>query len=328
MQLVKKIADFSTTYERILSEKDLRGTEFIWNLEAVRPFNEAIISWNGMRSGKGKWTLYVSLHQQHWSPWLKYAEWTPTTQKTFKTAPQDSFAETYQDAAQPKSGHCDALRVKIIAEEGATLFHLDSLYACLSHSPLTIREPPDLPPLLLSNVPRQSQIVLDHPRNTCMCSPTSTSTAINYLLRRKAIDPLLFASRSHDSEFDIYGNWILNTAEAYQQLNGAYRVYVQRLNDFTALYSHLKENCPVVVSIKGPIPGAPQVYNSGHLICVIGYENRRVLSIDPAAPDNESTFVSYALQDFLQAWSLRRNIAYLFTAVPGSGRKRISAERA
>ncbi len=313
MQFVKRTVDFSTTHERILS--NLKENEFVWNLETVRPFNEAIVSWNGLRPEKGKWTLYISLHQQSWSPWLKYAEWTPLTQKTFKTAPIDSFAETYQDAIQPKTGHCDSLRVKIIAEEGATLQHLDSLYVCLSDlSSLSIQPTPSLSPILLPNVPRQSQIILDHPRNKDMCSPTSTSTAINYLLRKHAIHPLHFASRSHDDEFDIYGNWILNTAEAYQHLNGLYRVHVARLNNFTALHSYLAKNHPVVVSIKGPIRGAPRVYTSGHLVCIIGYDNNRVLAIDPAAPDNESTFVSYTLQDFLKAWSLRSNLAYLFTA--------------
>lgn len=305
-------ADFSQTFEYLAAPES--QNELIWEMEKTDPYNELIVSWNGRRPQQGKWTLYVSLFQTEWSPWLKYAEWTPSTQKTFKSSPPDTFAETYQDAANPKTGFCNGFRVKMTAEEGADLLQLDSLYACLSNLQAhAIVSPGPLLPIVLQGVPRQSQMVLDHPRHKDMCSPTSTSTAIRYL-SRKEIHPVLFASHSHDDEFDIYGNWILNTAEAYQELDGAYRVHVERLNDFTHLHAHLCRGNPVVVSVKGPLPGAPKPYNSGHLICIIGYDptENKVICVDSAFPDNESTLTAYPLPDFLNAWALRRNIAYIF----------------
>lgn len=306
-------ASFTKTYEHLLSANQRGEKEIVWEQLEVSPYNEAIVSWNGLRPITGKWTLFVSLRQEEWSPWLKYAEWTPTSQKTFKDSPEDSFAETYQDGANPKTGTCDAIRVKLIAEEGADLSELDSLYICLSHLPdHRIIQSPPLFPIFLPNVPRQSQMTLNHPRHRDLCSPTSTTNAINYLLGLSLVDPIFFASKIHDDEFDIYGNWILNTAEVYGRLNGAYRAHVERLQSFEDLYAELYQGRPVVVSVKGTLPGAPQPYRSGHLICIIGYEDSSVICIDPAFPDNDSTFTRYPLDEFLQAWGRRYNIAYLF----------------
>jgi hypothetical protein len=310
-------ANFSSTYRYLLSPEERLQKELSWELGDTIAYNEAIVSWNGRRPEKGSWLIYLSLCQEgEWSPWLKYAEWTPTTQKTFKSCPENSWAESYQDAANPKEGKCQALRVRVVGEEGADLRELDSLFACLSYTPDYHQKasPSELSPVLLPAAPLQSQMVLDHPRCKDMCSPTSTSTALNYLLGYQAIDPIRFASRSHDDEFDIYGNWILNTAEASHQLGGRYRVHVERMKDFDAVHAQLVSRNPVVVSVKGSIPGAPQPYNSGHLICLVGYDPReeKVYCVDPAFPDNESTFVGYALSEFLKAWGVRKNLAYIF----------------
>lgn len=303
-------------FSRSLIDAEKQGLEWEWEISEIAPFNEAIVSWNGIRPNMGKWTIFVSLHQNSWSPWLKYAEWSPEEQKTFKSSPEDSFAETYQDGVNPKSGFCDGIRIKVAAEEGASLTLLDSLFICLSDLSQPLKsEPLPLIPVLLPNVPGQSQMVLDHPRGKDMCSPTSTSTAVNYLLGRRLIDPLQFASRSHDDGFDIYGNWILNTAEASHQLGGVYTVHVERLPQFSDLHRRLLQGLPVVVSVKGSLPGAPLPYKSGHLICVIGFDpaEGRVFCIDSAYPNNESTFVSYPIEDFLNAWNTRRRLAYIFS---------------
>lgn len=247
---------------------------------------------------------------------MKYAEWSARDQKTFKSSAPDSFAENYQDAVTAKNGFCEAFSVKITAQEGADLKQMDSLYACLSNlTRHAIFIPPRLQRVFLNALPLQSQMVLDHPRHQDMCSPTSTSTAVNYLLGRKEIDPVRFAEWIHDDEFDIYGNWILNTAEGYRQLGGSHRVFVRRLNDFRCLHAQLILGNPVVASVKGTISGAPKPYPFGHLICVSGFDPKeeKVYCVDPAFPDNESTFASYRLPDFLNAWGARRNLAYLFT---------------
>jgi len=273
----------------------------IWEETHTIPFNELILSWNGIRPKRAKWTFWVSLQKEEW---LKYAEWGPDSQRSFKS--KAAFAENDRDVVIPREV-CTAFQVRV---EGEELCQLHTLYACVSHlAHHTVILPEDLPPVFLQEIPRQSQMVLDHPRHKDLCSPTSTTTAMKIVAKR-SFDPIDFASRIYDDAFDIYGNWILNIAEAYHQLRSP--CHVERLADFSALHAQLMQGRPVVVSVKGEIPGAPKPYSVGHLLCVVGYERKTVYCIDSGFPDNASTFVGYGLKDFLTAWGIRRNLAYVF----------------
>lgn len=278
------------------------STNPLWEERDTCPFNELILSWNGIRPKQSTWTFWVSFHE---GEWLKYAEWSPDSQQTFKSI--GDFGHTNQDIAVAKevSTH---FRIKV---EGNELEKLHRLTVCLSHSahfsPLT---PQNLTPVLLKDVPRQSQMVLDHPRREGLCSPTATCTAINYLFPSKRLDPIAFASRVYDAGFNMYGNWILNIAESYNQTQSPCRV--ERLADFNALHAHLVQGKPVVVSVQGTLKGTLKSYDEGHLMCVIGYDGTQVYCIDSRFLTNEATYVSYELTDFLAAWGRRRNLAYTF----------------
>jgi hypothetical protein len=104
----------------------------------------------------------------------------------------------------------------------------------------------------------------------------------------------------HDQTFDIYGNWVFNTAATE-------KFRVTRLASFEELYTHL----PAVVSVQGPLEGAPLPYLSGHLLVVRGWEAGRVLVMDPAFPTHEETLTSYPIESFLAAWDRRRRLAYI-----------------
>jgi hypothetical protein len=146
-----------------------------------------------------------------------------------------------------------------------------------------------------------------------MCSPTSTSAVIQYL-QGCYIDPISFSSNVHDNAHDIYGNWILNTANAAAILGAGWHCWVQRLNGFDELYQQLEKRIPVVVSIKGPLEGAPLPYEEGHLIVVKGYDASKkcVLCMDPAYPTNTETNAEYPFEAFMHAWRRRRHLAYIF----------------
>ena len=286
-------------------------------MENVQPFDEWMCSWNGLRPKRGKWTFWASLYQNKWSPWIRYAEWGEKSQKTFQHAPQGSLVESYQDAVYPKDGLCSSFRLKVEAEEGADLTQLESFYVSVSTLAKLDTSLPSIPlsTVSLLNVPRQSQFKLNHPRAKDLCSPTATSTAINFLLRSNQVDPVAFAAKIHDETFDIYGNWILNTAEAHAELKGKFSCHVERLSSFAALHAYLTRALPVVTSVRGPLPGSFHPLTFGHLICVIGFqaETKQVLCIDSAFPENEQTLVKYALKDFIDAWGRRQNIAYVFS---------------
>lgn len=301
---------FSQTFHKSVPETS--RNEWIWELKPTPAFDEAIVSWNGMRPARGAQLISLSLYQNEWSPWLPYAEWSPSGQKTFQN--EASFAKTYQDAAQPKEGICSGIRIRVEGD----LQGLRSLSACLSHlAAYRQMDIPLLPAVRLKNVPLQSQMILPHPRHRDLCSPTSTANAINFLLGEKRVDPEEFAEKARDQQFDIFGNWILNTAEASARLGKAFRVHVERLSGFAALHQLLAKGTPVVASVKGVLKGAPQEYKWGHLICIRGWDpkERRIHCIDSAFPTNEATEASYDLDDFLRGWSLRKNIAYVFTGV-------------
>lgn len=286
----------------------------VWEEVGLRLFDELIVSWNGLRPEKGKWSFWVSLGRKgEWSSPLLYVEWGADSQRTFHST--GSFAKTFQDGIYPEEGTCDAFRIEVIAAEEADLSGLKTLFATVSNlKEHAIVDPGSLSSVFLSGVPLQSQIVLNHPRPRDLCSPTSTTTAINYLLKRPAVDPTQFAEQIRDRGFDIYGNWILNTAQAYCELQGSYPCHVERLNDFSELHRHLLHQIPVVVSLYGSLPGAPQPYTAGHLVCVIGYDakEKTVRCIDPAFPSSDQTEVSYPLSDFLNAWGGRYNVSYVF----------------
>lgn len=265
------------------------------------PFNELILSWNGIRPVRGPWTFWVALQK---GEWLKTAEWGPSSQRSFQNAA--SWGRIDLDVVSSNQ-LCTSFRVKV---EGEELDKLHSITAALSNTETHAASPSGLSPVLLEGVPRQSQMVLNHPRHKDLCSPTALSTALNYLAGTRWIDPALLAPLVHDNAFDIYGNWVLNTAESFNQTG--IPCHAARLPHFGALHEELMQNRPVVASVKGTLPGAPKPYPAGHLLCVVGYEAGRVYCIDSAFANSEETFVSYDLQSFLAVWGARRNLAYVF----------------
>jgi hypothetical protein len=108
----------------------------------------------------------------------------------------------------------------------------------------------------------------------------------------------------------------LNVAEASHHLGNQWMCWVERLNGFQDIYDRLIQNTPVIVSVRGPLPGSAQPYAKGHLLVVKGYDpsEKKVLCMDPAFPDEKSTLISYDLEDFITAWQRRGKIAYLFSA--------------
>ena len=278
------------------------------------PFNELILSWNGFRPKMGHWTIYIGLYRIHsfsWSPYLKYATWGATFQKTFQESTPN--IHSHQDVVSAKN-YANGFRYKIVAEEGATLETLQQIHVFCTDTNQPLLQKLPASSYSLKGIFPHSQMTLAHPRHRDLCSPTSTAAAINFLLRQKTVDPLQIAEQVHDSGFDIYGNWILNTAAAYEVLGGKYETYVARLTNFCAIHNHLKKNRPVIVSVKGTLPGAKVPYPNGHLMLIVGYdhEKRQVLCMDPRFDTEEETLVSYPIEAFLEAWGARRNLAYVF----------------
>jgi hypothetical protein len=159
-------------------------------------------------------------------------------------------------------------------------------------------------------------MMLNHHKKEVLCSPTSCSMLVSYLMKKR-IDPVLFADNAYDAGLNAYGSWPFNVAHAFEVCKGKYLFHVERLSSFSSLYHYLRKKIPVVVSVRGKIIGAPKEYNDGHLLLVVGWDqyHKKVICHDPAIAHSKETRVAYDARSFIRAWELSRRLAYIATGV-------------
>jgi len=306
----------------VLYRKPVQNTDFVftWTQTPTSEFDELIISWNALRPKQGEYVISVSVLslEQGWSDWHVYARWGAEGQHGGHTHCADHSLRIFQDTVELLEGkYATGFRIRVTASHGAALSDFYFLHANTTDSKNRSYEAGTTAQADIElKLPSISQIALFHPRRYDLCSPTSTTSVVNYLLKGKSTDcnPIQFASQIHDQSFDIFGNWVLNTAEAASLLGKQWHCWVQRLKGFDEIYRQLTKGYPVITSIRGPLKGSAAPYERGHLIAIRGYDaqNCRVLCMDPAFPSDAETNVSYALPDFLEAWTRRGRVAYLF----------------
>lgn len=295
--------------------------EGVWIEENLSPFDELMLSWNASRPIDGAFLFYISVKiDDDWSPWLLYASWGSVQQSSFLNMVEASSIKVYQDALEVLDGKkARGFQIKITPEDGALISDIHGVHVYTNGDKEKQLQPHDacLPTIHLP-VPGLSQMTLDHIRHKDLCSPTSTTAVTRYLSNNSAIDPVDFAQNVWDSGFDIYGNWVFNVAEAAARLGNAWDCWVERLHGFDHIYNYLSLGTPVIVSVKGPLPGSALPYAKGHLMAVIGYDslNQKIICMDPGFPTDNDTHVSYDLSDFVQAWSRRGYVAYVFKKRP------------
>jgi hypothetical protein len=299
--------------------------EVVWAKSTDEFFNECIVSWNALRPTKGFMTIWVSLkHRGEWSRWHRLAQWGPNFQRTFVNK-LNPYVHTKHCRVEMQHGSlARGFRVRVTFHKGADPTNLKALFACasrLDQFKLVIPKR-NLPSVGIRDVPRQSQMVLDHPRFRDLCSPVSTSMVVAYLWQKLynilptpsmpsfALD---FAKRAHDQGYlNIYGNWILNVAQAFEACNGDVFFRVERLNSFYDLYRFLNKKIPVAVSVRR-LRGGATPYANGHILVVAGWNRLKqcVICVDPAFAPSKVTLRAYPLRAFLRAWSRSSNLAYV-----------------
>ncbi len=301
---------------RSLLEFEKEKNIFFWEETKLNPFDELIVSWDAKRPAQGFYLIQVSLLLTEWSPWLNYAFWGAHDQYTFKEYLPESNLQVYQDVAEVLKGYkANGFRIRVIAQENASLEQFRTLHICATDRSTHKVNSKDSENVFINlGVVGLSQIALADEHCLRLCSPTSTTAVIQFLSNSATLLPSAFANRVIDSTFDIYGNWILNTAQASHELGEPWHCFVARFTTFNQIIDQLRKGYPVVVSVKGPLKGSALPYDLGHLLVVKGYdsENQEVFCMDPAFPTNELTDIKYALSDFLTAWRRRQGIAYVF----------------
>ena len=297
-----------------LSPSAQKEKSFIWEKTTISPFHELIIGWNAQRPSQGHYHISLSLKLEGWCPWFSYAIWGTNSQRSFEH--RLGPIHVFQDTVNMANGHAaSGWRVKVDAIDGSDLLGLQALYA--TTPPLQPPQKMDFFQDISLEVPKISQIKINDSRNMRICSPISTTAVVRFLNPKATLTPLEFADKVWDNHFDIYGHWVFAAAQAYAELGSEWETRVKHLSGFEDIYKSLLVGYPVVVSIKGPLPGSLHPYSNGHLLVVRGYNptQQKVRCMDPAYPENSQTYVDYALEDFLNAWQKRKNIAYIFHKV-------------
>lgn len=298
-------------YHRPLQKNDYQTPEVIWTVQKTNPFDELLASWSGKRPKKGFFKFEISIYSNNrWSAWVPYAEWNSTQQHLYGIQSSRDIPNFL------KGKQASGFRVRLTAHQGASLKSIRAVHvtttdnrthSIASHIPLSSS--------LLLNVPKFSQIALEHVDSTRICSPIATAAAVSYLASSEQLNLIEFMKSVFEPRAQLYGAWVLNTAQAAHELDNGWYCYVTRLNSIQAIIDQLNRKYPVVVSIQGPIPGSARPYESGHLLVIRGYDaiNKKVLCMDPAFPTNDETYVAYNVEDFLTAWRRRNGLAYIFT---------------
>ena len=304
---------------------DRSGNMIVWEQKKTDPFSELIVSWNALRPQQGYLAIWVSvLHQGRFSRWHHLADWGHKMQKTYLDN-NDSIVHTKHNRVELLHGNlARGFRVKVVFRGGAQPSSLKALFGCISrlNQRKEIYPDPTLKTVMTNGHTKISQFMLDHERKKDLCAPVSTSMMVSYFHKKHfgkrphysmSDYALNFAKNVHDQgDLNVYGNWNLNTAHAFDAMQGEVYFSAQRLNSFYDLYHYLSSGVPVVVSVR-KLKGGATPYASGHLLMVIGWNNKtkRVMCLDPAFSPHHATRKSYSLWAFIRAWGRSNNMSYV-----------------
>lgn len=164
------------------------------------------------------------------------------------------------------------------------------------------------------NVPFRSQKTPDPTLAGRLCSPASLAMALAFHGREVSVGEV--ASRAHDPDFDLYGNWPRNVQAAWEcGVPG----FVTRFNTWDAVEEHFRRGEPIIASIRAPrgvLRDAPYAeLDGGHLIVLTGFDGcGGVLVNDPAVGSEDAGRRVYAMADLTEAWmTLGRGTAYVLS---------------
>jgi hypothetical protein len=316
-------SDWTWAYRKRFSGSELENLAGKAHLTFVKTnipkFKQLIFSWNAHRPKQGYFTFYVQTRNaasQKWSNWYKIAEWGSAVQRSHlvKFGAQDP-ENVYVRLEQPWGVFANGFRLKVEAHGQAKLSGLRSLNTTTCDLNKFKIEPVASSLRLKSKkvwgVPKLSQMVLLHDDCKKMCSPTATAMLVGYL-NNQILDPIEFARSVYDHGLGAYGSWPFNVAHAFE-ICPKYTFRVVRLNAFSELYQYLQRDLPVVVSVRGYLPGAPQEYRQGHLLIVVGWDQAKqsVICHDPAIFGDDQVEHVYNISHFLRAWESSHRLAYV-----------------
>lgn len=285
----------------------------------VPEFTQLIFAWNAFRPEKGHFSFWVQARNattKDWGKWHKMIDWGSDVQCSY-TSPSDGHTQYLHVRLETeKNKFADGFRIKVMPHDGASLDYVHGVAASVANFTLFKPETIDkqfkkLASVRIPQVPQLSQFALKHANKDRICSPTSCTMLVRFLMKQQ-IDPLDFADKVFDTGLNAYGSWPFNTAHAFERSEGSMWFLPVRLNSFQDLHHQLNRGYPVVVSVRGRMLRAPKPYPNGHLLVVVGFDARRqeVICHDPAFSHHAKTVQRYAVAEFVRAWERSFRLAY------------------
>lgn len=295
----------------------------LFTQDKVQPFTQLVFSWNALRPEQGHFSFYVQVRDaatKKWGIWHHMVDWGKDMQQSYMSKSDGFSSYVHVRLETDDKKPADAFKVRVDSHNGAPLSLLYGMSAALSDfTAFKVESHKDidaLPSVHLSDIPLIAQLALDHEDKGRMCSPVSCSMVVNYLTQQYK-DPLEFAAGAFDAGLGVYGSWGCNMAHAFEKTDGKINFFVRRMNTFADVHQQLLLGMPVVVSVRGNLPGALKPFPHGHLLVIVGWDNdtREVLCHDPAAESDEQVFKRYPLEHFLKAWECSHRLSYIAESI-------------
>lgn len=314
---------WTNTYQKFFNEAEMVSHAYTlsslhekWD---VIPFKQLIFCWNAHRPKSGYFEFFGRVRDRQnkkWLTWHKMASWGSGIQRSYSDHKPQSHYEFVRLEMQ-NGCLADAFEIRAEVHEGASLSDLKMISVTVARldglrPEAAGRFSGRLDNVLIKGLPRKSQWRIQHPDEDKLCSPTALSMVVGYLMN-KPIDSKKFADDCYDQGLRFYGSWPFNIAHAFDICKGGRYFFVTRLDSFEDIHNKLKKGLPVIVSVRGDLKGAPKSFPNGHLLTVIGFDNKqnKVICHDSAFRRTHQVFHAYDLDDFLAAWEKSHRLAYV-----------------
>ena len=302
----------------------------LFSYDNISPFTQLVFSWNALRPEIGHFSFYAQVRDaatKKWGEWHHMADWGKTVQRSYMSKSDGFSSYVYVRLEIDNKKVADAFRIKVQPNEAAQLSLIHGFSVATSNFNLFKAEKNEcidqkLKSVCISGMPSIAQFALEHEEKHRICSPVSCAMVVHYLTGQ-LIDPALFAAGVFDEGLSVYGSWAYNIAHAFEHCKGKVHFFVRRFNTFTDIHKQLENGIPVVVSVRGTLPGAFKPYPNGHLMVVVGWDGdtREVLCHDPASDDHEMVFKRYPVDRFLQVWECSHRLAYIAEPITSFSKK-------
>ena len=276
------------------------------------PFRNMLASWNASSAGGTvEISVSVKLDDGSFTGWYSWGEWSAIPETSGSKSTKDAYGEVGIDILTLKK-ECQGIvkfRVDIRQLGDLSPIVYNVTLACDKENS-ALKAPADTYKKL--DVPYRRQ--QDVPEiGGSICSATSLSMVLLYH-GEENLDVADVAWSVRDYGEGIFGNWAFNVAHAGERGYNAYIDYF----DIDAIKYAISTGHPIVSSIRvkaGQLSasGYPGYSTNGHLICVVGYEEKNgqkwLLINDPAHPEVKAILES----DFR---TIYRGVSYIVQKRP------------